>query len=357
MGESHPGFELLQCRLDAERTLLVISRIQDYEYYNHLAERANRIFLVVIPLYLAVLTAFLIWISRKIKNPLVELNRIIESRSGGNNARAGLLEGPWEIRQIGKTFDRMMDQLEASEAERKRLDHERQKMLAAISHDLKTPVTVISGYARAICDGKIPENQLDVYLQRIEGKSAELNDLVNSFHELSKVEHPNFVLHPEKTDVCEFLRTYLAERYDDIEFHGFSLRAVIPEACCVYCMMDAPQIRRALDNVLYNTLRHNSLGTVLTVGLSPISRGIGDVPCVRIFIADNGSGIAPELREKIFEPFVTGDESRTGRGSGLGLSITKNIIQAHGGDVRLCVPPQSGSGAEFEILLKVMEEK
>ena len=353
-GEAFPGYNLIWCRLDSERLLLTLSEIQDYDYYNHLAERADRVYLMVIPLYAMVLAAFLMWISRKIKTPLVELNRVIESRAGGNDTRAGNLDGPWEIRQIGQTFDRMTDRLEASEQERRRMDDERQRLLAAISHDLKTPITVISGYTRAVRDGKIPQDQLNTYLERIDSKAAELNEMISTFHEFSKVEHPDYSPHKEKTDVCEFLRSYLAERYDDIQFHGFSLEAAIPDDCRVYSLIDRQQMRRALDNVLYNTLRHGRLGTVLAVRLSQVSRGAGDVPCVRISIADNGSGIPAELRGKIFEPFVRGDEARSGKGSGLGLSISRNIIVSHGGQIRLCEPSDGMFSTEFEILLKIM---
>lgn len=354
-GETIPGFEILKCQLDEERILVTVSRLMDVEYYNHLATRANRIFLIVIPMYIMVLTMFLMWISRKIKTPLVTLNRVIESRSGGNDAYVGELEGPWEIRQIGRTFDRMTERLEASERERRRLDQERQKMLAAISHDLKTPITVISGYTKAICDGRVPKEELEKYLNRIDAKSSELNDLINSFHEFSKVEHPDFSLHTEKTEVCEFLRSYLAERYDEIEFHGYILDAMVPENCRIYSMIDGYHMKRALDNILYNTLQHNQKGTSLAVGVKVTEHGSGEVPCVRIFVADNGTGISEELKKSIFDPFVRGSESRTGKGSGLGLSISRNIVRAHGGELQFGDAAPDGYSTAFEILLKMAE--
>ena len=157
-------------------------------------------------------------------------------------------------------------------------------------------------------------------------------------------------------DVCEFMRGYLADRYNEIELSGFSLRAFIPEEKAIYCMIDSAQMRRALDNILYNTLRHNSLGTVLVVSVSEVDRGSGDLPCARIVLADNGSGIPPAMRETLFEPFIKGDEARGGSGgSGLGLAITRRIIQAHGGSVRLLEPSAGGYSTEFEILLRKTE--
>ena len=83
-----------------------------------------------------------------------------------------------------------------------------------------------------------------------------------------------------------------------------------------------------------------------------MERGLGDLPCARIVLADNGMGIPPSRREKLFEPFVKGDESRGSAGSGLGLAITRRIIQAHGGTVRLLEPSVGGYSTEFEILLR-----
>ena len=354
-GEAFPGYDLVWCTLDEDRILLVLTEIQDDLYYNHLAERADRVFLVVIPMYIMVLALFLVWISRKIRIPLVQLNQMIEARDAGEKVRAGGLDGPWEIRQIGRTFDRMTDRLEHSEQQRCLLDRERKRMIAAISHDLKTPITVISGYTRALRDGMVPPEQMEHYLERIHSKAAELNELINSFHEFSKVEHPDFSLQTERTDLCEFLRSYLAERHDTIDFYDFHLEASIPDDCQYFSMIDQVQMRRALDNILYNALRHNRLGTILSVGISKVKDSKGYVPWVKIKVADNGTGIPPELHEKIFDPFIMGDESRTGKGSGLGLSITKSIIQSHGGKIRLVKPEKGRYSTEFEILLRMME--
>lgn len=351
-GDRVPGFEFYRCSLEDGRILVGMSAVKDFRAYNEMNLKANRFFFLLLPLYALALGFFLLWISRQIKTPLVRLNEAIESLAEGGDARIGDMKGPWEIRQIGKTFDLMADRLAESEKQRRQMDEERQKLLADISHDLKTPITVISGYTRAIRDGKVPPEKLDTYLKLIDARAEDLTGLVNSFHEFSKVEHPAFSLQTEKKDVCEFLRGYLADRYDEIDLSGFTLQARIPEDRTIPCMIDSGQMQRALDNILYNTLRHNRLGTVLTVSVTEVERGLDDLPCARIVLADNGMGIPPSMREKLFEPFVKGDESRGSAGSGLGLAITRRIIQAHGGTVRLLEPSVGGYSTEFEILLR-----
>jgi signal transduction histidine kinase len=254
----------------------------------------------------------------------------------------------------------MADLLAESERQRKQMDEERQKMLADISHDLKTPITVISGYTKALKDGKIPPEKAAGYLELIDSKAEELTGLVNSFHQFSVTSHPAFMLQTETCDLCEFMRSYLADRYDEIDLAGFCIHVMIPETKLV-CNLDRPQMRRALDNIVYNALKYNRLGTELTFAVFPVEKVIGGEKSARIVIADNGIGIPPSKRESIFEPFVQGDESRGSGGSGLGLSITKRIVQAHCGSICCCMPSEireaeltfsAGSGGTaFEILL------
>lgn len=331
--------------------LVVMSYDSSLDSYQNMYSKADRVFLLMIPLYLIAIVSFLLWMNRKIKKPLVELNSAVDRLASGGNSRLGDMDGPWEIQTIGKNMDRMADMLAASEAERKKMDDERQRILADISHDLKTPITVISGYAKAISDGKVPPEKVDSYLKLIDKKSEELNSLINSFHEYSKVEHPEFTISPDEKDICEFMRGYLAERYDEIKLSGFTLKAVIPETP-IMCSLDSYQMKRALDNILYNSLKYNSLGTVIAVSVN--EREPADESRhgkVKITLADNGTGITGENAENIFEPFVMGDKSRSGGGSGLGLAITKRIITAHGGTIRLIDPKPDGFSTEFEIIL------
>ena len=87
--------------------------------------------------------------------------------------------------------------------------------------DLKTPITVIQGYAKAVRDGLVPPEKVPDYLDIIQQKANRLTDLIESFHEYSKLEHPQFTLHTEPMDLCEVLREYLAGKYSELELAGF----------------------------------------------------------------------------------------------------------------------------------------
>ena len=346
-GTRFPGTRLVRQEISSargEETLLLRERLltpeEDLRHYRE----SWRIWLLCVPLYLLGAGAFLWWLSRKIGRPLRRLNDAVEAQAEGRSVRVGECGGTWEIRRIAESFDRFADRLDESEAERRRLDQGRQKLIADISHDIKTPVTVIAGYVDAICDGTVPPQERERYLRAIRARAETLTELVEAFHEYSKVEHPAFVLHRERTDLCEFLRAYLAKKYGEIDLAGFSLEVAIPERP-LFCRLDRLQFTRVLDNLLTNALRHNRLGTVL---FFDVERE-GAQALVRV--ADNGAGIPPEQAARLFEPFVVGSEARSGKGSGLGLSITRRIVEKHGGTIVLS--PRPGPGRSTEFLLRL----
>lgn len=329
---------------DQLRTILLREKALTDADYLARYQQSLRIWLLCLPLYLADAGLFIWWMRRRIARPLQRINQAVEGQAAGRAMQAGGCGGPREIRRIGESLDRFSALLAESEARRQQLDEGRQKLIADISHDLKTPITVISGYIDAICDGKVPPEETGRYLQVVHQKVDTLAQLVNTFHEYSKVEHPAFVLHPRRADLCEFLREYLAAKYDEIDLAGFSLEPDIPDTP-LFCMLDELQLGRVLDNLLSNALRHNRLGTILFVELEQAD-GIA-----LLRVADNGEGIPPERRQTIFEPFVVGSDARSGGGSGLGLAITRRILEKHGGSIRLESHPAPGRSTEFVITL------
>ena len=319
--------ELLRHTMPDGRILVAAAKKWHVDDYTTVSRRANMIYWVLLPVSLLLITFFILFLNKRVKNPLIQLSAAINRMAAGGAADAHA----------------------ESEAERRRLDADKQKLLTDISHDLKTPITVICGYTRAIADGKVPQDKLAVYLQLIDDKAEELNDLLNSFYEYNKVNHPEFRVQPVVADVCEFLREYLAKRYDEINLAGFALRISIPEKM-ILCAIDQPMMTRALNNIIYNAMQYNALGTVM--GIKIVETEERNKPnTIAIRLADNGVGIAPERRARIFEPFVTGTDSRGSEGSGLGLAITKKIIEAHGGTITLLDKPSPGFSTEFEILL------
>ncbi len=217
----------------------------------------------------------------------------------------------------------------------KRLEYEKKRnlMLSDIAHDLRTPITTVNGYARALSDGMVPEDKKQEYLDRIMAKSERINDLITYLFDYVKTDSEGFELHKEKTDVCELLRKCVALHYEDMEDAGMEPYVIIPEEP-VSLMLDRLQFSRTITNLIVNAVRHNKEGTAIAVAMEK------EDDRIRICIADNGDRIEEKTAEHIFEPFITGDESRNSRGgTGLGLSIAKKIMQLHGYDLMLLQQP------------------
>lgn len=272
---------------------------------------------------------FGMFLKRKVQKPLNKLNRAMQLLSEGKENEPIVYSGPKEFVEICDSFNVMVNKLESSEIERNKLIKDKQSMLADISHDLKTPITTIQGYAKALADGVIFPDEYEKYFNIIYAKSKRLTELINIFYEYSKLEHPDFKLVFEKIDLAEYLRAYVAGKYEDILESGFDIDVDIPEEI-LECKIDTVQFQRVLDNLLGNSMKHNPVGTKIYVSLSVVKNKY------RIIIADNGVGIPKEISENIFSPFIVGDESRnTKQGSGLGLAIVKTIVEKHGGKIKL----------------------
>lgn len=221
------------------------------------------------------------------------------------------------------------------EAEQKEYDRKRNLMLSDIAHDLRTPMTTVSGYATALADGMIGDpSQQVAYLEAIQRKSKRMNELINLLFEYVKLDSEGFKLDLKPCDLCEIVRENAALLYSDFEDAGMDLEAEIPDdPMMIY--MDEVQVSRVITNLLANALRHNVKGTHVKLCLCRMD---GEI---YLMVADSGDCIAPELEEHLFEPFARGDASRkSGGGSGLGLSIAQKVVQMHGWQMRLIQQPQ-----------------
>lgn len=219
---------------------------------------------------------------------------------------------------------------EEKTAYRKDYEKRRNLLLSDIAHDLRTPITTISGYAKALNDGMvIEEHKKREYLAAIENKSNRMNNLINLLYEYVKLDSDNFVLKKEKVDLAELLRENAALLYQDVEEKGMELVVDIPETPCMM-VVDSLQISRVITNLINNSIRHNEAGTTITLEFRDNFYG------KEIIIADDGVPIEENVVEHIFEPFAVGDASRrTKGGSGLGLSIAKRIVEMHGWEIDL----------------------
>ncbi len=282
------------------------------------------------------------YINKHVQRPLKALSSAMEEFANGGYRQQLSYEGSIEFEQLVDSFNEMVVLLNASEEQRKEIEQDRQRMLAGLSHDLKTPMTVILGFSKAIKDGMVSEEDKAKYLSLIMSKAEHMSELVNELYEYSELEHPDFALACEETDIAEFVRSFYAERYDEFELRGYGLEPNLSEDR-LQCMLDKAQFTRVLENLTGNFFKYTPAGSTLYVG----AQAEGDFALVTI--ADDGGGIEPDARKDIFVPFVVGEQSRLNQGSGLGLAVCKKVVEAHGGSIALADPPPEGRSTAFEI--------
>ena len=217
-----------------------------------------------------------------------------------------------------------------AEEMRKVYEKKRNLMLSDIAHDLRTPITTIAGYSKALNDDMVvSEEKKREYLQAIENKSARMSDLINLLFDYVRLDSANYGLRKDEIDLPELLRTIAASLYSDIEEKGMEFEISIPEEVHMVSL-DRVQFSRVIVNLINNAIKHNEAGTTISLEMKK------EKDKIQIIVSDNGSLIPTFLAEHIFEPFAMGDASRsTQSGSGLGLSIAKKIVEMHGWTLEL----------------------
>lgn len=231
----------------------------------------------------------------------------------------------------------------AIDKESERQVKENNLMYAAVAHDLKTPLTSIQGFAKALEEDKIPEEEKKEILGIIAKKSAGMNDLVDLLFEYSQLGTAEYKPNLSDFDIAGLMRGIIAENYSDLEDHKIEVDVHIPDTP-VTVNADKRDITRALSNLVINTYKHNPDGITFYVRMEKT----GD-KC-EIILADTGNDIPEGMN--IFEPFVTENTARsTGGGTGLGLALTKRIIDRYGGTIAL-VRDVPGYTKAFKIRLK-----
>lgn len=305
--------------------------------------------LCILALFATVMVFYIRYINKHVQKPLATLSQAMTTFPTQEKHNHLDYKGSKEFEHLYDSFNEMVDILDASEEQRLMLEGDKQRMLAGLSHDLKTPVTIIQGFAKAIKDGLVSEEDKQKYLQIILTKSDQMADLINQFYEYNKLEHPDFALDKKPCDVAELARTFLADIYDEFEIQGYNLDAQICEERLV-CDVDKGQLLRVFENLTSNFFKYTPQGSTLRFGVQR------EDDKVKISLADNGPGINEESKADVFEAFVVGEKSRNKQGSGLGLAVCKKIVTMHGGTIELAKEPIEGFTTEFDVTLLLKED-
>ena len=257
-----------------------------------------------------------------------------------------------ELERLNRELQRTNDELNEANARLREVAGLREEFLALTTHDLRSPLTVISGVISFFSSGRLgaltPEQQKMV--EMMERNTASLIELVNDLLDASKLESGALTLELAPTD----LRALLDELADSMrplaQEKGIALAAAVP-AELPRVPADRQKLRRAVVNLLSNALKFTPRGGRVELGAG---REDG---AVRVWVADTGVGIPPEDVERLFEKYEQGRNRapRREKGTGLGLYITRQLVELHGGEIS--VTSEVGKGSTFSFTLPVDGEK
>jgi two-component system, OmpR family, sensor histidine kinase BaeS len=246
-------------------------------------------------------------LSRPMDNLIDAAQRI---ESGDYSAQVPEWGSP-DIRSVARAFNSMSARLKA-------IDEQRRSFLADVTHELRTPLSVIRGQAEAISDGVYPADA--AHLAPILDATVALDRLVEDLRTLVLTDAGNLVLHREPTDLGGLVRDAVESFRAQAEAKSVEMQAEVADGLPP-ANVDPARIRQVIGNLLSNSLRHTpSGGSVKVTVTAPAT----------ITVADTGEGIPPELLPHVFERFARGPNST---GSGLGLAIAHDIVAAHGGTI------------------------
>jgi signal transduction histidine kinase len=253
-----------------------------------------------------------------------------------------------ELAQVAAEVEAMVARLAAAETRREDSEAARRSLIAAVSHDLRTPVTALRLLAEAVDDEIGDPDTRREYVRRLGVHIRALGGLIDDLFELTQIEAGAVSWSMRLIDLDELVEDTVAAMQPAAAAGGIAVQAQIDPALVPACA-NPERIQRVLFNLIQNAIRHTPADGSVTVRAARAGEG------VEIEVADTGSGIAPADRERIFEPFQQGGDraARTDGSAGLGLAISRAIVEAHGGRIWVVDEgaPDGRSGARVRFSL------
>ncbi len=306
---------------------------------------------IVIMFIIVILTNLLLssWITKTILRPLDMLKK------GTRKIRNGDLEFEIDYKktdefgEVCDDFNKMKKQLQLSEESRNKYEEYRKEIINGVSHDLRTPLTSIKGYVEGLQDGiaSTPEKKKRYY-NAIHTRALDIEKMINSLSSLSSIENKEYKYKFERTEMNEYMKTTL-DFYRQ-EFQSKNIKINFISKTNVHVNLDKVEFKRVFDNLFENTFKYGKKENPI-IDISLIKKN----NYIILTYKDNGKGVEEKELENIFLDFYRGDIARTKpeNGSGLGLSITKRIIEGHKGTINA----RNNKGLELVMTIPIAKEK
>lgn len=241
-------------------------------------------------------------------------------------------------RPVFENLSEVSSELAAHEQERKRLELMREEWISNVSHDMKTPLASIRGYAELLNERGLLPNEQTEYAQIIEKQSLHMQDLLDDLNLTMRLRHQQLPLALTDVNIVQFMREIVIDTLNTPPYEQANIEFDATAEVIVHSI-DEHFMRRAVINFLYNAILHNPPDVCVHVV----------VDANTITITDNGHGISAEDLAHIFERYYRGTNTEQKQGTGLGTAIARDIIEAHGGTVSITSEEQKGTTVTIQL--------
>lgn len=299
-----------------------------------------------------VAAAFAAWASAMTTSRLSRINEGIRALASGDHGNLLRVEGTDEVAALARDINALSTQLSEAEAAREALDAERRELTAAISHDLRTPLSTIRAMVDALEDGVVSEPvEMKRYFVTIRRDVDRLNRMIDDLFDLAQLDAGAMRLRRQRVSVQEVVAEVVDSLRVKAEREGILVSLSVEQELPA-TMLDADRLERAVANLLRNAIEHTPAGGGVRVHVRS-SGGQAELE-----VSDSGAGIDEADMPHIWTRFYRGERSRQradaeADGVGLGLAITKGIVELHGGTV--AVRSTRGEGSSFQVLLPLVD--
>lgn len=269
---------------------------------------------------------------RRLATPVRDLMEAAERVEEGDYGVRVAEQGPRDVRDLTRAFNAMTTRLQTSDVQRRRL-------LADVTHELRTPLAVLQGNLEAMLDGVYARD--DAHLAPVLEETRVLARLIDDLRTLSLAESGVLHLQRELTDLGILITESLAAFETQAHAANVQLQRELADDLPLL-EIDPVRVREVLTNLIANALRYTPAAGAITVRAKLEAAGM------QISVEDNGPGISTEALPHIFDRFYKSEDSR---GSGLGLAIAKSLVTAHGGEIWAESTPDTGTHLRFTLPL------
>ena len=278
---------------------------------------ANLIIAVLAAL-VVIFAALFIVLRRNIINITKQLTHISTTKT---NSKILIPSSDSRLTDLALSINKILDEKLDIESEYKRMDLELRQAIANISHDLRTPLTSIMGYMQLIEDSSLQEADKKEYIEIVKKRSQALQVLITGFYDLSRLESKEYRFELKPVDLSAILCDILASFYKDFIDNGIEPMVDIEENV-PSVIADENAVKRIISNLIQNILKHSK-------GLVHISN-TQEKGYISMIFENSAPDLSQEDVSHLFERFFTADRMRTGNSTGLGLAITKQLVEQMG---------------------------